>query len=171
MNKSGYLPGPAYGARIKQFPEWTLILERELKHAPEKVWRAITDPEHLRQWAPYDVDSPLTEGARVKLTVVGAPTPQVSETTITRAEAPRVLEYCWGEHAMRWELEPHAGGTRLTLWHNIDGNYVAMGAAGWHICFDVLAHLLDGDPLGRIVGGAAMQYDFKRLMGEYAALS
>jgi len=29
-------------------------------------------------------------------------------------------------------------GTRLTLWHNIDRRFIAMGAAGWHICVDVL---------------------------------
>ena len=53
---------------------------------------------------------------------------------------------------MRWELEAVGGGTRLTLWHNIDRRFISMGAAGWHICLDVLDHLLGGDPIGRIVG-------------------
>ena len=34
---------------------------------------------------------------------------------LTRAEAPEVLEYNWGDHDMRWELEALDGGTRLTL--------------------------------------------------------
>ena len=71
---------------------------------------------------------------------------------MTRADAPRVLEYNWGGYDMRWELEAVGGGTRLTLWHNIDRRYISMGAAGWHICLDVLDHLLGGDPIGRIVG-------------------
>ncbi len=29
------------------------------------------------------------------------------------------------------ELQDFDGGTRLTLWHNIDRRYIAMGAAGW----------------------------------------
>jgi hypothetical protein len=61
------------------------------------------------------------------------------------------------------------GGTRLTLWHNIDRRYIAMGAAGWHICFDVLDHLLSDTPIGRIVGPAAMQFaGWQRLHVEYA---
>ena len=65
-------------------------------------------------------------------------------------------------------LEAIGGGTRLTLWHNIDRGFIAMGAAGWHICFDVLDHLLSGTPLGRIVGGEAMKFGWKRLNAEYA---
>ena len=43
-----------------------------------------------------------------------------------------------------------------------------MGAAGWHICFDVLERLLAGDPVGRIVGGDAMKFGWPRLHAEYA---
>src|SRR5678816_2364948 len=55
-----YTPGPASGARIRKDGEnWTLILVRELRHSPEKVWQAITDPAHLREWAPFDADGSL----------------------------------------------------------------------------------------------------------------
>jgi len=44
-----------------------------------------------------------------------------------------------------------------------------MGAAGWHICFDVLDHLLAGSPIGRTVGPDAMKFSgFQRLHAEYA---
>jgi len=69
---------------------------------------------------------------------------------------------------MRWELEAFGGGTRLTLWHNIDRRFISMGAAGWHICFDVLDHLLSGTPISRIVGGDAMKFGWQRLNAEYA---
>ena len=145
-DRQQYAPGPAGGAEVrKQGEEWTLILVRELRHPPEKVWQALTDPAHLREWAPFDADGSLGRaGATVQLTTVGAPTPQVAETTVRRADAPRVLEYNWGGNDIRWELEAIGGGTRLTLWHNIDRRYIAMGAAGWHICFDVLDRLLGG---------------------------
>src|SRR5882757_8160869 len=96
-------PGPASGAQIRKDGEkWTLILVRELRHSPEKVWQALTDPAHLHEWAPFDADGSLaTAGATVKLTTVGAPTPQVSETKVTRADAPSVLEYKWGDFEMR----------------------------------------------------------------------
>ena len=95
----------------------------------------------------------------MKLTTVGTPAPQVSETTVKRAEAPRLLEFSWGGNDLRWELEPLGSGTRLTLWHNIDRGFIAWGAAGWHVCFDVLDRLLAGDPIGRIVGPEAMKFD------------
>src|ERR1700746_334060 len=161
-----YTPGPASGAQgIKdgvQKDKWTLILVRELRHSPEKVWQALTDPAHLREWAPFETDGNLGTVGTVKLTWVGAPVPQA--TTLTRADAPRLLEY----DDTRWELEASGGGTRLTLWHNIDRRFIAMGAAGWHICFDVLDRLLAGQPIGRIVGPEAMKFGWQRLNAEYA---
>ena len=88
---------------------------------------------------------------------------------MTRADAPKVLEYDWGGNDIRWELEAFGGGTRLTLWHNINRNFIAMGAAGWHICFDVLGQFLAGHPIGRIVGPEAMKFGgWQRLNAEYA---
>ena len=170
-NLEQYTPGPASGARIQKDGEkWALILVRDLPHSPEKVWQAITDPAHLREWAPFDADGSLgTVGATVKLTTVGAPTTPVTETTVTRADAPKVLEYNWGGFNMRWALEALGGGTRLTLWHNIDRRYISMGAAGWHICLDVLDHLLGGTPVGRMVGPDAIKFGgWQRLNAEYA---
>lgn len=166
-----YTPGPASGAQVQKNGEnWKLIIVRELRHSPEKVWQALTDPAHLREWAPFDADHNLgTAGTTAKLTTVGAPEPHVTETKVTRADAPRLLEYTWGGYDMRWELEPVEGGTRLTLWTSINRRFISMGAAGWHICFDVLDHLLSGTPLGRIVGPEVMNFDgWQRLNAEYA---
>jgi uncharacterized protein YndB with AHSA1/START domain len=183
IDREHYTPGPAHGARIQKDrgqngnneEKWTLVLVRELRHSPEKVWQAITDPAHLREWAPFDADGNLgTLGATVKLTTVAAPTLRITETTVTRADEPELLEYKWGDFDMRWELESLPlegleGGTRLTLWTNIGHRFIAMGAAGWHICFDVLDHLLSGTPLGRMVGPDAMKFGgWQQLHAEYA---
>jgi len=168
-SRESYKPGPASGAQIrKDADHWTLILVRELRHPPMKVWEALTDPAQLREWAPFDADRSLASVGAVKLSTVGAPKSMVSETQVTRADAPKLLEYRWGDNDMRWQLEPLGAGTRLTLWHNIDRNYISMGAAGWHICLDVLDRLLAGDPLGRIVGPEAMKFEWSRLNTEYA---
>ena len=109
-DREQYTPGPASGAQIRKDGEkWTLILVRELRHSPEKVWQALTDPAHLREWAPFDTDGSLGTVGTVKLTWVGAPTPL--ETRVTRADAPKVLEY----NDTRWELEAFGGGTRLAI--------------------------------------------------------
>src|SRR5438445_10803377 len=116
LERERYTPGPASGAQVRKDGEkWTLILVRELRHSPEKVWQALTDPAHLREWAPFDADGNLgAVGATVKLTTVGAPAPSVTETTVTRADAPEGLEYKRGGSDMRWKLEDLAGGRGLT---------------------------------------------------------
>ncbi|HKW98053.1 MAG TPA: SRPBCC domain-containing protein [Bryobacteraceae bacterium] len=164
IDRQPYEPGPARGAQVRKDGEkWTLILVRELRHPPEKVWQALTDPVHLREWAPFEVDGNLGTLGTVNLTWAG--TTQALPTTVTRAEAPDVLEY--GD--TRWELEAFGGGTRLTLWHKIDRRFISWGAAGWHISFDVLDRFLAGEPIGRIVGAEAMKSSgWQRLTAEYA---
>jgi uncharacterized protein YndB with AHSA1/START domain len=161
-----YTPGPATGAQVrKEGDKWTLILVRQLRHSPEKVWQSLTDPAHLREWAPFIVDGNLgTVGATVNLTWVGRPEP--FETKVTRADAPNLLEF--GD--IRWELEASGSGTKLILWHKIDNRFIAWGAAGWHICFDVLDHFLGDEPIGRFDDGVnAMKFaGWQRLVGEYA---
>jgi Activator of Hsp90 ATPase homolog 1-like protein len=163
-----YTPSPIRGVRVGKEREaegkWTLILVRELRHSPEKVWQALTNPAQLREWAPFVVDGNLgTIGATVKLTWVGNPTPQ--ETRITRADAPRMLEYS----DIRWELEAHGKGTRLTLWHSIDRSFITWGAAGWHISFDVLERRLAGEQTGSIAGANAIKSSaWQGLVVEYA---
>ena len=168
-NRETYMPGPAAGAEVRKDGEtWTLVLVRDLHHPPAKVWKALTDPEQLREWAPFDSDRDLGAVGSAKLSTVG--TPYVSETQVKRADAAKALEYSWGGGDIRWELEPLGdGGTRLTLWHNINRGYIAWGAAGWHVCFDVLDLFLGGQAIGRIVGPEAMKFEgWQRLSNEYA---
>jgi uncharacterized protein YndB with AHSA1/START domain len=169
-NGDNYSPGAADLAHVeKSGDDWTLVLVKEMRHSPDKVWQALTDPAELREWAPYDADKSLaTAGETVKLTTVGAPE-SVTETTVKRADAPNVLEYQWGGGDTRWELEAVGEGTRLTLWAKIDRRYIAMGAAGWHVCLDVLERMLDGNPVGRMAGPGTMKFEgWQRLHKEYA---
>ena len=169
--RAQYNPGPASGAIVEKDGEnWTLVLVRELRHPPQNVWQALTDPAQLREWAPFDADRSLgTAGTTVKLTTVGAPMPNVSEATVKRAAAPRELVYEWGGREVRWELEAIGGGTRLTLWASIDRRFIAMGAAGWHVCIDVMDRHLSGGSIGRLVAGEALKFaGWQRLHKEYA---
>ena len=166
--RASYSPGPATGAEVqKEGNDWTLVLVRELRHSPAKVWKALTDPEQLKQWAPFETDRNLDTVGTAILSTVGANF--VSETKVKRADVEKALEYTWGGGDMRWQLEPNADGTRLTLWAKINRGFIAMGASGWHVCFDVLDHFLSGDPIGRIAGPEAMQVEgWDRLNAEYA---
>src|SRR5437773_9494756 len=105
-DREQYAPGPAGGAQVRKDGEkWTLILVRELHHSPEKVGQALTDPAQLREWAPFDADGSLgAVGTTVKVTWVGTSTS--FEARVTRADAPKVLEYS----DTRWELEAFGSG-------------------------------------------------------------
>ena len=49
-DREQYTPGPANVARVlKDGERWTLILVRDLRHRPEKVWQALTDPAQDRK--------------------------------------------------------------------------------------------------------------------------
>jgi len=165
-----YSPGNAYGAQARiEGEKWTLVLIRELRHSPEKVWAALTEPGHLREWAPFDASSSLAATGTVELTTIGGPTPRATEERVLRADAPKLLEYTWGGRSMRWDLEAMGAGTRLTLWANIERHFISMGASGWHVCLEVLDSLLGGKSIGRIVGGDAMRLEgWQRLNAEYA---
>jgi uncharacterized protein YndB with AHSA1/START domain len=172
-SREPYEPGAAFGAEVqKDGEQWTLVLVRDVAHPPAKVWTALTDPEHLREWAPFDSDRNLGTVGSAMLSTVGTPKVHVTETQVTRADAPKLLEFNWGKQELRWELEPLAGsGTRLKLWHNIDRGFISMGAAGWHISFGVLERFLAGQPIGRMVGPEAVKFGgWQRLNAEYAKL-
>ncbi len=63
--RDSYRPGAAKGTDVrKEGDKWTLLIVRELRHAPEKVWRALTDPGQLREWAPFDADRDLGAAGR-----------------------------------------------------------------------------------------------------------
>jgi uncharacterized protein YndB with AHSA1/START domain len=171
MHRDQYQPGEA--AKVSAHQEgdrWTLVFTRELRHAPEKVWDALTDPAELRKWAPFDADRNLGREGDAILTHGGGDETETMPAIIRRAERPRLLEYAWGPDVLRWELEPNGTGTRLTLRHTTGGaEWVSKVAAGWHICLDVMDLSLSGNPIGRIAAEEAKEHGWERLNAAYAA--
>jgi uncharacterized protein YndB with AHSA1/START domain len=152
----------------KSGQQWTLIFVRELTQPPERVWTALTDPAELDQWAPFTAETPLTEPGSTTLTMVDGDDRTDLPATVHRADRPALLEYTWGDDRLRWELEPSPAGTRLTLRHTLaQPGMAAMAAAGWHLCADVLQHLLDGHPVGVIRGRDALNHGWEDLKNAY----
>ena len=163
-------PGPLGDASVvADGDSWTLIFIRDLRHPPALVWQALTDPAELDRWAPFRPDRDLgTPGEAVLTMVDGAETADLPGTVL-RAEPPTLLEYLWGEDRLRWDLEPTAGGTRLTLRHtSSDRDIEAMVAAGWHVCFVVLERLFAGEPVEAVRGEAAREHGWEDLRDRYA---
>jgi uncharacterized protein YndB with AHSA1/START domain len=150
---------------------WTLVLVRRLAHPPERVWTALTDPDELRAWAPFVPDRSLAGTGAATLTMFEDATTlgEGSPATVTRAEPPSLLEYRWNDDLMRWELEPDATGTRLTLSHTVAGrDWLPKVAAGWHLCLDVAERLLEGSPTTPIRGADAIEHGWQQLHDAYA---
>lgn len=170
--KDDYQPGAAADAEARSDgSRWTLVFVRQLRHPPSKVWLVLTDPDHMRRWAPFDADRNLGSKGTVRLTLVGGDTEKVFESEVRQVEAPRLLEYTWGDDLLRWELETIESGTRLTLRHTLDErSWLPKVAAGWHICLDVAERALAGSPIGRILALEAKRFGWERLNADYAEL-
>ena len=132
------------GALDRSGPRPQLRFTRALPHSPEKVWRAITEPEHRKNWFPDTVEGEF---------VAGAPLRFVSEYAeggsfdgeVLQCDRPKLLEIRWGTDTLRFELQPDGTGTVLTLIDTFDEvGKAARDGAGWHECLDDLEVELDG---------------------------
>jgi uncharacterized protein YndB with AHSA1/START domain len=170
MNRDAYRPSPLGLVKAKMDGErWTLVFHRDLRHPPERVWAALTEPKQLDQWAPWITDRDLSTPGEATLTMIDGDTREDMAATVVRSEPPTLLEYTLGTDVLRWELIPTGTGTHLTLRHTVaDADWLPKVAAGWHICLDVAEHLLDGDPVGVIRGSEAMRFGWTELHDAYA---
>jgi uncharacterized protein YndB with AHSA1/START domain len=130
--------------------EPTLRFERQLRHSPAKVWRAVTDPAELKHWFPAEVEAELRPGAPMRFTfpeeavVDGAWDGEVLEV-----DEPKVFMFRWSEDVLRIELIPTADGCLLVFTQTVGGGQIGLlgagrTAAGWDSCLDHLLARLDG---------------------------
>ncbi|MEU6339730.1 SRPBCC family protein [Streptomyces sp. NPDC046977] len=123
-----------------------LRMVRRLAHPPEKVWRALTEPGHLAHWFPSDVELELRPGGKVRFVFRHGEMPAL-DGEVTEVDPPRVLAYTWGDDLLRWEVEPAASGSVLTLTHTFaDRPGAASFASGWDTCIAGIDPALDGRP-------------------------
>ncbi len=123
-----------------------LKFERRLAHPPEKVWRAITETEHLAQWFPAEMQGERKQGAPIRFVFAGDEAPP-ENGEITEYDPPRLFSYTWGESELHWELRPDGDGCLLLFGHTFDERpNAASFATGWQRCLDGLARVLAGRP-------------------------
>ncbi|MFI7707354.1 SRPBCC domain-containing protein [Nonomuraea sp. NPDC049480] len=114
----------------------TVRMQRRLPHPPAKVWRAITQPQHLAAWFPADV---TIDGDHI--TYGFGP-----DGHITHNDPPHVFAHTWGDDHLLWELQPDGPhGTLLTFTHTFtDRHGAASFTSGWHTCILAMLAHLDG---------------------------
>jgi uncharacterized protein YndB with AHSA1/START domain len=123
---------------------WRLRFTRALAHPPEKVWRAITEPEHLRAWFPQQVIGDWVVGGELTFSSPAGRGPDFGGQVLAYAP-PTLLEFRWGTDVIRLEVEGNGSGCTLTLLDTFDElGKAARDGAGWHECLDRLESHLDG---------------------------
>ena len=104
---------------------YRLRFERRLDHSPERVWRAITEPEELAHWFPPG-----------------------EELQVTESEPPRLLAGTWYGDELRFELRPEGDACMLVFTHTFaEREKAARDAAGWDRVFVRFDALLRGEPI------------------------
>ncbi len=136
----------------KNGPLFTLTVERRFAHPIEKVWRVVTEAGLLNQWFPCDVVGAWEVGARLDFNFRNGEEEGLPEEylhgEVLAVDEPRLLEYTWGTHVMRYELVPDGDGCLLRLSESFDdASWGARNAAGWEMCIDTLQLVLDGAEL------------------------
>jgi uncharacterized protein YndB with AHSA1/START domain len=137
-------------------PTQSLAFEWELRHAPEKVWRALTDPALLSQWLLPAVGFNPMAGSEFKFTA--PPQPGWDGTVNCRMleiEKHRKLSWSWVvgdlDTVVTFTLHPTANGTRLMLVQsgfNEDQKRNLNGARyGWKMMSERLVELLARDSI------------------------
>lgn len=166
-----YEPSTLADARTEKGTDgrWTLVFVRDFPHPPARVWRALTRPAELGEWAPYTADRDLDNVGPATLTMIDGEERVDIAVDVTEVETQRVLAYSWGTDLLRWELAATPSGTRLTLHHTVaDRSWVPKVAAGWHICLDVADRLLSGNAIPPIRGDEARAHGWDSLRDAYA---
>ncbi|NDL57909.1 SRPBCC family protein [Phytoactinopolyspora mesophila] len=144
--------------------EWQIRFERRLRHAPGRVWAALTDPDQQAQWVP-GVTIEATVGGKV---VFDFGDEGMAEGEVLAVEPPRALEHTWiwpGEprSVVRWDISVDGDETVLVMLHRQLRQAPAVDyATGWHAMLDAFGIYLDGgDP-------AAAEPDYAGLFEFYS---
>ena len=120
-------------------------IERRFPHPIEKVWRAVTTPEHLGQWFPSPVEVDLRAGGTMRFGAFDGPS---AAGIVERLDPPRLLAFRWGTDRLTFELRPDGDGTTFSLTHAFDDRYGAASfATGWEMCLGGLRSVLADEPL------------------------
>jgi uncharacterized protein YndB with AHSA1/START domain len=130
------------GELVSADDAWRVVFTRRFAHPLEKVWRAITEPEHLAAWFPDTLEGDIGPGARLRFVVA---TGDAFDGEVRLFEPPNVLELRWGDDIVRIDLVADGDVTVMTFADTIrELGKAARDAAGWHECLARLRAEIDG---------------------------
>jgi uncharacterized protein YndB with AHSA1/START domain len=100
-------------------PTRTLVIEREMRHPPEKIWRALTQGALIEEWLMKNDFQPVV-GHRFSFRSTPVPNWNgVIDSEVLMIEPNSKLSYSWGTMGMvsvvTWTLTPTKAGTHLRM--------------------------------------------------------
>ncbi len=122
--------------------DWKLTFTRRFNHPADKVWRAVTEEEHLVMWFPQKIKGEWKAGAPLRFEMEGG---DGFDGEVVEFDPPTVVEIMWGTDRLRIEVRPDGDGSVLVLTDTFaELGKAARDAAGWHECISRLETDLDG---------------------------
>lgn len=92
----------------------SVVVERELAHPPEKIWRALTQPHLIEEWLMKNDFKPVV-GHRFDLRADWG----AVDCRVLAVEPNKTLSYTWAAYGLEsvatWTLTPTSTGTRLRM--------------------------------------------------------
>jgi uncharacterized protein YndB with AHSA1/START domain len=97
----------------------SLVIEREMPHAPEKIWRALTQGGLIEEWLMKNDFQPVV-GHRFSFRSTPVPGwDGVIESEVLMIEPNSRLAYSWGSMGLQsvvtWTLTPTKAGTHVRM--------------------------------------------------------
>lgn len=133
-----------YGELGREGERHVLRFARRFAHPREKVWRALTEPEHMAAWFPDEMQGERVAGASLRF-VDRSVAAVAFDGEMLVFDPPSVMEMRWGEDVLRFELHEDGEGTRLVFTDTLaELGKAARDGAGWHVCLAALAREIDG---------------------------
>ncbi|MBP1966942.1 SRPBCC family protein [Paenibacillus aceris] len=119
--------------------------DRPLKQTVSEVWAALTENDRLEKWMTNLQIEDLRKGGNIKFDMKDGSGTFI-DMEITDYEPLSVLEFTWGKDRVRFEVSAKPEGSLLVLKEFIGGltPHTPKDLAGWHVCLDMMAALLDG---------------------------
>jgi uncharacterized protein YndB with AHSA1/START domain len=133
-------------------PTRILVMEREMPHSPEKIWRALTEASLINEWL---MSNDFQPAVGHKFTFRSTPVPGwngIIDSEVLVVEPHSRLTYSWGtmgmESAVTWTLTPTPGGTHVRMEQSgfgADQDAAYKGATyGWKNFIGKLERVLGG---------------------------
>jgi uncharacterized protein YndB with AHSA1/START domain len=97
----------------------SVVIEREMPHPPEKIWRALTEGSLIKEWL-MDNDFQPVVGHKFKFRSTPVPNwDGIIDSEVLIVEPNKKLSYSWGtmgmENSVVWTLVPTSGGTLVRM--------------------------------------------------------